>query len=113
MEGRAVPVDRAGCYVPGGRGSYPSSVLMTAVPARVAGVPEVVRNGRTGVLVPPFDQEGWMHAMDGLLSDAARRRAMGRAAATHVRSEHDLDKNYRQVEAVLNALVSGRRRGAA
>ncbi len=37
-----VPVDRAGCYVPGGRATYPSSVLMTAVPARVAGVPEVV-----------------------------------------------------------------------
>jgi histidinol dehydrogenase len=42
VRGRSVPVDRAGCYVPGGRGSYPSSVLMTAVPARVAGVPEVV-----------------------------------------------------------------------
>lgn len=42
VEARAVPVDRAGCYVPGGRGAYPSSVLMTAVPARVAGVPEIV-----------------------------------------------------------------------
>ncbi|HEY8215658.1 MAG TPA: histidinol dehydrogenase [Acidimicrobiia bacterium] len=39
---RVVPVDRAGCYVPGGRAAYPSSVLMTAIPARVAGVPEVV-----------------------------------------------------------------------
>lgn len=36
------PVVRAGCYVPGGRASYPSSVLMTAVPARVAGVAEIV-----------------------------------------------------------------------
>src|SRR5439155_11700157 len=36
------PVDRAGVYVPGGRARYPSTVLMTAVPARVAGVPEVV-----------------------------------------------------------------------
>ena len=41
------PVDRAGLYVPGGRASYPSTVLMTAVPARVAGVPEVV------LCVPP------------------------------------------------------------
>ena len=41
------PVDRAGCYVPGGRAVYPSTVLMTAVPARVAGVGEVV------VCVPP------------------------------------------------------------
>lgn len=33
-----LPVDRAGCYVPGGRGAYPSTVLMTGIPARVAGV---------------------------------------------------------------------------
>ena len=39
---RVVPVDRAGCYVPGGLAQYPSSVLMTAIPARVAGVPEVI-----------------------------------------------------------------------
>lgn len=32
------PVDRAGLYVPGGRAAYPSTVLMTAIPARVAGV---------------------------------------------------------------------------
>jgi histidinol dehydrogenase len=42
-----VPVDRAGCYVPGGRADYPSTVLMTVTPARVAGVPEVV------LCVPP------------------------------------------------------------
>jgi histidinol dehydrogenase len=41
------PVRRAGLYVPGGRAAYPSTVLMTAVPARVAGVPEVV------LCVPP------------------------------------------------------------
>lgn len=47
VEGRKVPVDRAGCYVPGGRAIYPSTVLMTAIPAKVAGVPEVV------LCVPP------------------------------------------------------------
>src|SRR5260370_31315939 len=36
------PVRRAGVYAPGGRASYPSTVLMTVIPARVAGVPEVV-----------------------------------------------------------------------
>ena len=35
------PVKRAGLYVPGGRGAYPSTVLMTVIPARVAGVEEV------------------------------------------------------------------------
>jgi histidinol dehydrogenase len=51
VEGRKVPVDRAGCYVPGGRAIYPSTVLMTAIPAKVAGVPEVV------LCVPP-DRSG-------------------------------------------------------
>ena len=36
------PVERAGLYVPGGRASYPSTVLMNAVPARVAGVERIV-----------------------------------------------------------------------
>jgi phosphoribosyl-ATP pyrophosphohydrolase/phosphoribosyl-AMP cyclohydrolase/histidinol dehydrogenase len=39
---RWTPVERAGCYAPGGRYPLPSSVLMTAVPARVAGVASVV-----------------------------------------------------------------------
>jgi histidinol dehydrogenase len=47
VEGRHVPVDRAGCYVPGGRAVYPSTVLMTALVAKVAGVPEIV------LCVPP------------------------------------------------------------
>jgi histidinol dehydrogenase len=36
------PLDRVGVYIPGGRAAYPSTVLMTAVPARVAGVREIV-----------------------------------------------------------------------
>ena len=51
----AVPVARAGLYVPGGRASYPSTVLMTAVPARVAGVPELA------LCVPP-DRDGGVPA---------------------------------------------------
>lgn len=39
---RYTPVDRAGIYVPGGRASYPSTVLMNAIPARVAQVPRIV-----------------------------------------------------------------------
>ena len=39
---RPVPVRRAGCYVPGGRAAYPSTALMSVIPARVAGVESVV-----------------------------------------------------------------------
>ena len=47
VEALVRPVDRAGIYVPGGRAAYPSTVLMAAIPARVAGVPHVV------LAVPP------------------------------------------------------------
>lgn len=42
VEQRVIPVLRVGCYVPAGRYPLPSSLLMTALPARAAGVPEVV-----------------------------------------------------------------------
>jgi histidinol dehydrogenase len=48
------PLDRVGIYVPGGRAAYPSTVLMTAVPARVAGVREIV-------LVTPPGRDGGVH----------------------------------------------------
>lgn len=45
------PLDRVGIYVPGGKASYPSSVLMNCIPARVAGVSEVI------MMVPAPDAE--------------------------------------------------------
>lgn len=39
---KVTPLDRVGIYVPGGLASYPSSVLMNAIPAHVAGVPEII-----------------------------------------------------------------------
>ncbi len=48
---RYTPVDRAGLYVPGGRASYPSTVLMNAIPAKVAEVPRIV-------MVTPPSQDG-------------------------------------------------------
>jgi histidinol dehydrogenase len=46
------PVERAGLYVPGGRAAYPSTVLMNAVPAAVAGVERLA-------MVTPPGQDGW------------------------------------------------------
>ena len=42
MGQKVTPVDRAGLYVPGGTAAYPSTVLMDAIPAKIAGVPQVV-----------------------------------------------------------------------
>ena len=48
---KIIPVDRAGLYVPGGTAAYPSTVLMDAIPAKIAGVREVV-------MVTPPNAEG-------------------------------------------------------
>lgn len=48
------PLAKAGIYVPGGRAAYPSSVLMTAIPAKVAGVEEIV-------MVTPPGKEGQLN----------------------------------------------------
>ncbi|HSC76319.1 MAG TPA: histidinol dehydrogenase [Pseudomonadales bacterium] len=48
---RVTPLDRVGIYVPGGKASYPSSVLMNAIPAKVAGVAEII------MVVPAPDGE--------------------------------------------------------
>ena len=39
---KIIPIDKAGLYVPGGTAAYPSTVLMNAIPAKIAGCPEVV-----------------------------------------------------------------------
>ena len=48
---QVTPLDRAGLYVPGGKAAYPSSVLMNAIPAKVAGVQELI------MVVPTPDDE--------------------------------------------------------
>lgn len=57
---RVTPLDRVGLYVPGGKASYPSSVIMNAVPAAVAGVREII------VVTPPGP-----HLTDAVLAACA------------------------------------------
>jgi histidinol dehydrogenase len=55
MGQKVIPVDRAGLYVPGGTAAYPSTVLMDLIPAKIAGVPEIVMAtppGRDGKINP-------------------------------------------------------------
>ena len=55
MGQKVIPVDRAGLYVPGGTAAYPSTVLMDVIPAKIAGVKEVIvatPPGRNGKINP-------------------------------------------------------------
>jgi len=53
------PVSRAGVYVPGGKAVYPSTVIMTVVPARVAGVEEIVLCTPPTGIGPDGEPDGW------------------------------------------------------
>lgn len=73
-----------------------------------AGVPEAVADGKTGLLVPMYALEPFVDAIRRLLVDENLRQQMGFAAKSYVREYHDLNKNYRELELALNAIVKGR-----
>ena len=50
---RVMPIEKVGLYIPGGSASYPSSILMNAIPARIAGCSEII-------MTSPSDKEGRM-----------------------------------------------------
>lgn len=74
---RPDPISRVGVYAPGGRAAYPSSVLMGAVPARVAGVGEVIVCSPAGSSGVPSD----VVLCAALIAGADRVFAVGGAAA--------------------------------
>ena len=69
------PVDRAACYVPSALAPLVSTVLMTAVPAKVAGVPEVVL-----VTSPAAGRHAWRRASSRRPPSPASTRCTGSAA---------------------------------
>jgi glycosyltransferase involved in cell wall biosynthesis len=70
-----------------------------------AGVPEAVKGGVTGLLVPVFDAKAFEGAIARLLNDAQLRRRMGRAAQSYIRQKHDLNRNYLQMDHILQTIV--------
>lgn len=73
---RVTSLDRAGLYVPGGKAAYPSSVLMNAIPAKVAGVQEVVM-----VVPTPSGQKNQMVLAAAYLAGVDRVFTIGGAQA--------------------------------
>jgi len=65
------------------------------------GIPEVVDNGKTGILTPLKDESAFTAALKRFITNPPLCREMGRRGAAYIRENHDLDRNYRQVETVL------------
>jgi len=62
-----------------------------SVSTRVGGIPEVVEDNVTGLLAPPGDVDALTQALQGLIQDAGRRRAMGQAAQFRARRHFSAD----------------------
>lgn len=62
---------------------------LPVIATTIAGIPELVRDGENGRLVPPGNVAALAAAIRDLLSDPARARAMGRAGQSRVRADHD------------------------
>ncbi|MBM3502165.1 MAG: glycosyltransferase family 4 protein [Armatimonadetes bacterium] len=72
-----------------------------------SGAAEAIRDGETGLLVPPGDVEGLAQALRRLISDTDERETMGRRAREHVLAEADSRTCIRRVEAFYKSVVQG------
>ena len=69
------------------------------------GVPAMVRDRETGVLVPPGDPGAFAGALLDLLADPARLRNLGAAAQAHVAAHHGLERAAARLEAILQGAI--------
>jgi len=88
-------VEAAACGVP-------------VVASNVHGIPDVVVDGQTGVLVPPGDAKALAGAIERLAGDQSLRERMGAAGRAFVAREYDWQRNARQMESLYDAMVAGR-----
>ncbi|MBI4961841.1 MAG: glycosyltransferase [Desulfomonile tiedjei] len=75
---------------------------LPVVATSVGGIPELVQDGKTGLLVRPGDPEDLASALVKVLTDEPGRHAMGRAARERVLANHSLENMVRQTERVFS-----------
>ncbi len=81
------------------------AACVASVATRVGGVPDVVEDGHTGLLVPPRDANAGAEAICALERDGARRRAMGQAAHARIVPDYGLERMQEKIEALYEALI--------
>jgi glycosyltransferase involved in cell wall biosynthesis len=83
---------------------------LPVVSTAVGGVPELVRDGETGLLVPSEDTGALAQAIQALVDNPARRQAMGAAARQHAVASFDIRHTVRGYEQLYEALLSKNKR---
>jgi glycosyltransferase involved in cell wall biosynthesis len=76
------------------------------VATRVAGIPEVIRDGENGLLVPPADPPALAAALDRLLGGGELRARLGRNALETLRRRYDVARTAREYEALYRAALA-------
>jgi glycosyltransferase involved in cell wall biosynthesis len=74
-----------------------SALEVPVVATRLSGIPELVVDGETGLLVPPRDAVALADAIEVLLRDPVRGRALGRKGRERVEGMFDLEHNAREL----------------
>ena len=95
------------CSVREGLPNVLLEAMLNGVPAvatAVGGIPEVVQSGVNGVLAAPGDDEGYIRALAGLISDAHARTALGRAARETIMHEYLFERRMERVMAIYREL---------
>jgi glycosyltransferase involved in cell wall biosynthesis len=85
---------------------------LPVVSTSVAGIPEVVQDGRTGLLVPPGDAAALGRALARLVGSADERRSLGEAAREYVLPRFGVDRYVASVVSTYDRLTAGMRRPA-
>jgi glycosyltransferase involved in cell wall biosynthesis len=83
-----------------------SACSLPVVASRVHGIPDVVRHGATGLLVPPAVATALAEALGELVDDSARRHVMGEAGRRYVAAHYDWQRNAHQMELVYERVVA-------
>jgi glycosyltransferase involved in cell wall biosynthesis len=118
----ALPPDRlAGCYAaadlmvwPAINEAYGMALLeaqaagLPVIAGRTGGVPDIIRDGMTGLLTPIGDETAFAEAVASVLTDEARRAAMGSAAKRIAAAEHDFAGASRTLDALLKQIAGSR-----
>ncbi len=79
------------------------------VSTRVAGIPELVKEGENGFLISPNDIHGLVNALHKLIEDPQMRQSMGLKSRQIVSAEHNVEQNARQLAGILRHVIDSSR----
>ena len=82
---------------------------LPAISTQLAAIPEIVRDGDTGLLIPPGDVDRLVEALEHLVSDAALRLQMGERASETIRQRFDAERNTGRLLDLIKLMIADAR----